>query len=249
MILSISSSSSRSLFFFVVDLSSFLVVWSYSGRLPSFIEYRLYDRVIWFTHKNVREKCSGVTRSHDLHYVGCVFASACVHRKLIPLYSAFITPSLQPTSQRIHTAILLQYHIHFYTIIQQTSNIVSQWMYCSWSWEIGFTNSWHHTASTRRGRVHFHHVQSVYLKDLPSVTPHLGLWSSYAWQFSFFSINSPLSSAFTTPSLQPASQRHLLSHFATILHLLLHNRPPNFLHFPSVHVSFRGWVIGFTSNN
>ena len=32
---------------------------------------------------------------------------------------------------------------------------------------------------------------------LPSVAPHLGFSSSYAWQFSFFSINSPLYSAST----------------------------------------------------
>jgi len=77
-----------------------------------------------------------------VHYVGCVcmcVRTSKIDSRNLPFSSAFITPSLQPTFQRIHTTILLQYHIHFYTTIRQTSNIVNQWMYCFWSWEIGFT--------------------------------------------------------------------------------------------------------------
>ena len=60
----------------------------------------------------------------------------------------------------------------------------------------------------------------IYLRSLPILDSDLPTHDSSA-----FSINSPLSSAFITPSLQPASQRHLLSHFATIPHLLLHITP------------------------
>jgi len=54
---------------------------------------------------------------------------------------------------------------------------------------IGLTSSWHCTASTLNGWVHFHHVRPIYLNGAFTFgfAPHLGLLLSfYASQFSFF---------------------------------------------------------------
>jgi len=138
-----------------------------------------------------------------------------------PLSSASITPSLQPTSQlyplsHFFATIPLSF---LHTTIRQTSYISNQLMCRSRSWVIGLTNCWHCTASTRGGWVHFHHVQPVYLNSvLPSVAPPiLDNFDTPTHDSSAFSIYLPLSSASITPSLQPTSQLHPLSRFATIV--------------------------------
>jgi len=164
-----------------------------------------------------------------------------------PLSSAFITPSLQLTSQQhpVSHFVTIE-HSLLHTTIWQTSHISNQWMCRSHGWVIGLTNCWHCTASTRSGRVHFHHVWPIYLNGVLPLVVHSS-WTTLI----LLRITVQLYHKFTTllsihnsftPSNVPTDP---LSHFATIPHPLLHNHPTNFQHCQPADVLFlklRDWI-------
>jgi len=166
-------------------------------------------------------------------------SSAFFHKftTLLSIHNSF-TPSSIPTASA-------QPFCHN-TAFASTHNHPSNWLHFP-SVDVSFpelrdwttSSNWHCTDSTHSRRVHFHRVRPVYLNGLlPSVASRLGLWSSYAWQFSFFNIFTALLSIHNcfTPTSIPIASTQPFCHNTTFTST--HNHPSNFLHFQPVDVSF-----------